>query len=169
MERPRLPLGDYWQALIQHQLLATSSLPWSDLFVPRDVLDGVTLCNVVADPDQGLVLSGFEGEALQALQFNADGIVVALAPATVDRLPCMPGSLIAVHKLPQCTGALDEKMGGHLQSANALVVRVRVPVQSVGEQLLHGAAAVFTRGQADGMHHDQVHPRGLYGAWSVVR
>lgn len=22
MERPRLPLGDYWQALIQHQLLA---------------------------------------------------------------------------------------------------------------------------------------------------
>lgn len=61
MERPRLPLGDYWQALIQHQLLATSSLQVRD--VQDEIPRGWKCDGVVSqiEPDGTLKPAGCGG------------------------------------------------------------------------------------------------------------
>src|SRR5256885_16368243 len=71
----------------------------------------------------------------------------------------MPGARIAVHKLPDLARARDEELRRYLQAAYHLVVRMGVPVELVGEQLLDRTRAVLARGQADGVHDDQIDQR----------
>ena len=131
--------------------------PGRNVFVARHMPDGVACGDVLAKRSQPVVLRGLEVETFQAFEFDADGIIVAVAATPVGGRPCVPCALVAIHKLPQRTGAVDKKMAGHLESTNALVVRVSIPVQCIGKELLHGPVAIFAGGQTDGMHHDQVH------------
>lgn len=68
-------------------------LAWpGDVFVTCDVLDRVACCNRTAEADQGLVLRNLKDPPLNAFKFYADGIVVAIFPASVVRDTCMPGA-----------------------------------------------------------------------------
>ena len=68
----------------------------------------------------------------------------------------MPGTVVTTDELPDFALSLNEEMGRDFEATNALEVRVCVPIQLVGEQLMHSLRAVFTRWQADGVNHDQI-------------
>lgn len=137
------------------------------MFVPHNVLNGVLLGQLVAERGQGLVLRGLEGVALQPFQLYAYGIVVAVGAALPFGAAGMPGPVVARDELNHLAGAANEKVRRHLQPPDGLEVGVSVPVQRVGEQLLHLRPAVLAGRQADGVHHDQAH-LGLRGAGAEV-
>jgi len=68
----------------------------------------------------------------------------------------MPCTVVAADELPDFALPLNEEMRRHLETANALEVRVCTPIQLVGEQLLDVLGAILARWQADGMKHDQI-------------
>jgi hypothetical protein len=80
----------------------------------------------------------------------------------------MPCAVIAADKLPQRAITANEKVRGDFQPSDALKVGVCVPIELVGEQALHGIAAVLAGRQADGVENDQVNadPRR---AWTEIR
>jgi hypothetical protein len=132
-----------------------------NVLMPRDVMDRKSKADVFAQLRQGLVLSVFEGVALQAFKFDADRIVIAVGATSVGRLPRVPSAVMAADKLPKRAVSANVKMRRNLQATNALKVRVRVPIELVGEQALHVVTAVLPRWQADGVHHDQINASTL--------
>lgn len=135
------------------------------VFVPHDVFYGVALGQVLAQLGQGLVLRWLEGIALQPFQFNADGIVVAVAAALPARLTCVPGPVVARHELDHFPCAAYEEVAGDFHAAYGLKVGVGVPVQGVREELLNLRAAVLAGGEADGVEDDEFdHRAGGAGA-----
>jgi Ca2+-binding RTX toxin-like protein len=64
----------------------------------------------------------------------------------------MPSSVIATDKLPNFARPLNEKVRRNLKAPNTLKVRVCVPMELVGEQLLDFTTAIHTRWQADGVN-----------------
>lgn len=127
-----------------------------NVFVPRNVGNGKVPRQCAAKSRQTCVLHGLKRIAIQPLQFNANAVVVAIGAATIVGVAGMPSTFVATDKLPKLAGPFNEKMRGHLQAANALVVGVTVPRERVGKKLLHGMAAVLAWGQANGVHHNQV-------------
>ena len=138
-----------------------------NVFVTGNVRNRVGLRKILAQLSQGLVLRGLEALALQALQLDANGVVVAVAAPPVAGVAGMPGPVVGADTLPEAAVSTDKKVGRYLQTANLLKVRVRLPVQAVGEQLQHFGAAIVTWGQADGVHHDQINA-GTCGSWPEV-
>lgn len=69
--------------------------------MPRQVRDGVVLPDVPTQFGQAPVLCVFKSITLEALEFNADRVVIAIASPAVLGLPRMPGAVIAADKLPQ--------------------------------------------------------------------
>ena len=116
---------------------------------------------------QGLVLHGGEGVALQALEFHANGVVVAVVPPPVARWAGVPSAVVATDKLPQAAVTADEKVGRDLQAPDGLEVRVGVPVELVAKQLPDFGATIDAGRQANGMQHQQVN-RGLWRAGAKV-
>lgn len=80
----------------------------------------------------------------------------------------MPSSVIATDKLPNFARPLNEKVRRNLKAPNTLKVRVCVPMELVGEQLLDFTAAIHTGWQADGVNHQEI-DGCLRGAWAKVR
>jgi hypothetical protein len=113
-------------------------------------------------------LQGLKGVAFQSLEFNANRVVVAVLLAPISRLASMPCSVVATDKLPNFASPLNEKVRRNFKASNALKVGVCVPIELVGEQLLDLTTAIHTRGQADGMNHDQIN-HCLGGACTKVR
>ena len=92
-------------------------------------------------PVQGLaqlaqlhVLGVFEYTALQAFEFDADGVVIALGASSVLRLTGMPGPIVGTDKLAKVSVSPNKKVRGYLQTTNLREVRMSFPVQLVGEQ-----------------------------------
>ena len=79
----------------------------------------------------------------------------------------MPSALVAADKLPDLACALNEKVRGDFQAANGLKVRMGIPIELIGEKLVHGAVAKFPGRQADGVNHNQVDD-GRWGARAKV-
>ena len=69
----------------------------------------------------------------------------------------VPSTVVAADKLPQAAVTADKKMGGDLQAANCLEIRVGIPIELVGKELRHLRAAIGAWWQADGVHHQQVY------------
>ncbi len=134
-----------------------------DVFMPCQIGDGVVLPQSPAKIHQALVLGLFKGVALQAFEFNADRIVIALGASTVVGLPRMPGAVVTAHELPKRAVPADVKVRRDLQPPDGLEIRVGIPVELVGEQTLHGIATVLTGRKADRVDHDQV-DAGLRGS-----
>jgi hypothetical protein len=130
--------------------------------------DGVVVLQVAAQLGQALVLGIFESVALQAFQLDAHRIVIAIAFASVFRGPGVPGAVVAADKLPKRAVASDQEVRRHLQAANALKVRVGIPVELVGEEAKHRVAAILAGRQADGVDHDQV-DASCRRAWPKIR
>lgn len=122
----------------------------------RHMGDGVALAQVLAKLAQTCVLCVFEDIALQAFQFNADRIVIALGTTSVLGLSGMPRPVVGADKLPQAAVTPDVKVRGDLQAPDLCEIRMRIPVQLVGEQRLHFLATVLTGWQADGVDDQQI-------------
>lgn len=138
-----------------------------NVFMPCDVREWIVCCKLHAKLAQGLVLRSFKVQAFKPFQLDADGIVIAVFTATPLRFAGMPGTVVTADKLPELTFAGDEKVRGNFKPANALKVGVRIPVELVGEQLLHAASAVLAGRQTDGVHHGQRDGR-ISWAWAKV-
>jgi hypothetical protein len=69
----------------------------------------------------------------------------------------MPRALIAGHELQYPAVSANEEVRRDAQAAQAVEVRVRCMVETVGEEALDLIATVPPRRQADRMHHDQGH------------
>jgi len=80
----------------------------------------------------------------------------------------MPGPLRAGYELDQGAIATNEEMCGHLESAQAFVVRVRSKIESIREQADYTLAAEFPGRQAD-VVNDQKRDRGTRRALIEVR
>src|SRR5690606_5191566 len=91
-----------------------------DVFMPCDVGNGVTPCNVLAELCQRGVLRKGKKASLQPLHLNANRVVIALRSASVGRLPRMPGAQIAVNELPKPPYAVHKKMCRHFQPSDAV-------------------------------------------------
>ncbi len=68
----------------------------------------------------------------------------------------MPGPVVERDELDQVAIAFDQAMGGYLEALDLGEIGMPGRIELVGEQLLDVSSAVFTRRQADAMHHDQV-------------
>jgi len=84
---------------------------WGNVLMPRYMGNGAVKLQGLAKLAQLCVLSLFKCFTLQAFQFYADGVIVALASAPVLRLACMPSAVIDTDKLPKGTVAPDIKVG----------------------------------------------------------
>jgi len=69
----------------------------------------------------------------------------------------MPSAMVAADHLPKSSSSLYIEVCRNLQASDRLVIRVLLPIQLVGEQLLHLMPAIFAWRQADGVHHNQIH------------
>ena len=130
--------------------------PRCNVFMAGDVAHRVALGQSRQQGQQGFILRWLKQATLQAFEFNADGKVIAVVTARKVRAPGMPGTRVTADKLPQFAATLDIKMRGDLQALDLFEIRVGVPVELVGEQLLHGGAAKLAWWQADGVQHQQV-------------
>lgn len=132
-----------------------------------DIAHRVLLGNGGAQLLKRLVLRRLKTQAFQAFELDANGVIIAaLAPSPLADAG-MPGPVVAADELPDLSLARDEEVGRNLQATNALVVRMGVPVQLIGEQLLDCACAELARRQADGVNDDQVYLR-RFRAWTEV-
>src|SRR5687767_5778018 len=93
---------------------------WRDVLVASDVIDRVALRDGRQQALQRFVLPGFEGLAFQALELDADRIVVAVVAAAPARGSGVPGPRITVDELPQLAVAPHIEMRRDLQPANGL-------------------------------------------------
>ena len=66
----------------------------------RNMGNGVLLPQGLAQVDQGGVLGRFERFVLQAFEFDADRVIVALVATPIARCPRVPGALVTVDELP---------------------------------------------------------------------
>ena len=103
------------------------------MLMPGQISHRILRGNVSAQGGQALVLRQLKLQAFQAFQFNAYGVIVAALTPAPGGNTSMPGPVIAADKLPDFALAGDEKMAGHFQPANALVVRVSIPVELIAE------------------------------------
>ena len=86
---------------------------WCDVLMARNVRDGVLLAKCQTKLRQAFVLSSFKVVALKAFQFNANGVVVAIAATSITGGAGVPGPLLATYKLPNLARSFNEKMGGN--------------------------------------------------------
>ena len=145
------------QALLQACPVKTGAgvllAAWGNVFMPGNVGDGVVGSQGLAQLLQGLVLGGIKLPAFQTFELNANRKIIAVAAPAPLRCARVPSAVVAAHKLPHHALACDEEVGRNLQPPNALKVGVGIPVELVGEELLHAARAIFTRRQADGVQY----------------
>ena len=87
-----------------------------NVFVAPDVCYRIVVGQRGAQGAEGFVLAGFKSLAIQALQFNANGEIVAIVLAIEARHPGMPSPVIATHQLPQLALSPDKKMGRNLKT-----------------------------------------------------
>lgn len=129
---------------------------WCHVFMPGHMGDRMVVMQVLAKVGQLHILSLCKHIAFQALQLDADRVVVALGAPAVFRLSGMPGPVLGADKLDQSPITANEKMGRHLQAPDLREIGVSIPVQLVREKGLHLWTTILARGQADGVDHHQV-------------
>src|SRR3954467_4737662 len=113
------------------------------MLVAGDAADRVTLRNRGAQACSGFVLCVLEQAALEACEFDADREIVAVRAALPLRRAGMPCAVVATDELPQLAAPPDIEMRRHLHAFDLPEVRVRRPVERVGEEGLHLVAAVL--------------------------
>lgn len=138
-----------------------------NVFMPGDVGDRVALHQCAAQWHQCVVLGRLEGLAFQSFELHANGVVVAAAAPAVTGRTRVPGALVAIYKLQHLATAADKEVGGDAHALQPLVVRMRGAIECAHKKRFHLSAAVVTRRQADGMHHQQIDLR-VRGAFVAV-
>jgi hypothetical protein len=72
--------------------------------------DGVLLTQGKAQLRKTVVLRRFKCFTFQALQLNANGVVIAIGSAAILRHASVPSPIVAADKLPNTSGAFNEKV-----------------------------------------------------------
>lgn len=126
------------------------------VFVTRNVLDGVALNDGCTQACERFVLTIFKVVTFDALQFDADGVVVAVVPSQMAGDAGVPRPVIATDKLPEVAIAADIEVCRNLHTFDTFEVGVLVPVQLICEQALYVIAAILAWRKADGVKHDQI-------------
>ena len=147
--------------------------PWvslatrSDFRVTRDVLNRVARAQLSGEPRKLDVLGIGKGGLVAPFQLDADGKVVApLAPAPL-RHARVPSPPLTRHELDQLPIAPDEEVAGYLKTVQPQVVRMRVRVETVQEQVQHAGATELPGRQAD-VVQDQQRNNGALGPRVVI-
>jgi len=138
-----------------------------NVFMPRDVSNRILMQEAGAQVRQSGVLRRLKGLALQALEFNADTVIVAVGSTTVAGNTGVPSSVVAADKLPDRPAALNEEVRGHGHALDTLKIRVGLPIKLIGKQLVHLWTPILPGWQADGVQHDQVN-LNLRRAWAKI-
>lgn len=140
-----------------------------NVFMARNMGNRVLAMQISAQLGKPLILGIFKGVAFQAFQLDPDRVVIALMTPSVLGNTGMPGPILGTDKLPQHAIATDVEVGGDLQAPNLPEIGVCVPVQPVGEQVLHLVTTVLTRRQTDGVDHHQVDAGILWSGPKIGR
>ena len=108
------------QALLQMRPIKAGTrvllAAWRNVFVACDVCNWIGVGQGGAQGAQGFVLAGLKSVAIQTLQFNANGKIIALVLTLEAGHPRMPSPVFATDRLPQLALSADEKMGRNLQT-----------------------------------------------------
>jgi len=91
---------------------------------------------------------------VRTLEFDAQGKIIATRAPSKSGVSCVPGTAVKGNELHYRTVTPNQQVRRYLQAANLLEIRVRIPVQAIGEQLLDFWPAVATGRQADAVNHD---------------
>ena len=129
---------------------------WRNVLVASNMGNGVLLHEGRTQRGQRGVLRVFKWVTFEAFKFYANAVVIAVGATPVGRRAGMPGTVVAADKLPECAIAANIEVRRYRDAFNGLKVGVSLPVQLIGEKLLHLAAAIATWRQTDGMQHDQI-------------
>ena len=119
----------------------------------RDIRYWVMLAQRASEPPERFVLRIGEGLVIGALQFHADGEIIATLAAAPARLARMPSAPAGRDELCDLARTPDEKMGRYLEPGKLRKVRMRLVVQAVEEQIHHTLAAEFAGRQANVVDH----------------
>ena len=88
---------------------------WRNVLMARHMCNGVVSMQVKAQTTQLLILGVLEHIALQAFEFDANRVVIALGAASVLGLTGVPGTIVGADKLPQAAVTPNIEVRGHLQ------------------------------------------------------
>ena len=113
------------------------------------------------------VLRILEWPFIRTLEFDADRKVIATATSTPLGLAGMPGALCARHKLDQFTVAPDQKMAGDPEPGDLAIIRMRIRIELIGEQMGDPRPAELPRRQADVVDHKEFDTRALRAVVAV--
>jgi len=130
--------------------------PWRDVGMPGDIRDRVARGERASQRGEARVLRVGVRHLTGALEFDADGKVVAAYPPLPDRLAGVPRTLGARDELDQLAVATDEEMSGNLRAGNGREVRMGRGIEPVGEEIDNTVPAELTRRQADVMNDEEV-------------
>ena len=109
-----------WQMQQGLQLRPVKSWPrvlfaaWRHMFVTGDVGDRVAPDQCLAQSGEALVLGRLKPFALQAVEFNADGVVVAVVASAVMGTTGVPRAVVTADELPKFTVSTDIEVRRHL-------------------------------------------------------
>src|SRR3569832_747876 len=140
-----------------------------DVAVAHDCLDRVGRFERGQQRDQGRVLGRGKRQVVAAFQFDADGKVVAAFASLPGRLARMLGAQCAGYELDQRAVAADVEVRRHLEAAYALVVRMRIPVEPVGEEVDHGVAVKYAGRQRNIVDDDALDRRTFRSRIAIQR
>jgi hypothetical protein len=130
------------------------------MFVPGNMGYWVVLNNRGTQCLQCLILNGLKCVALQTFKLYANRVVIAVVPAPIVGLTCVPSAVIATDELPNFAISADIKMCRNFQPLNTFEIGVLIPRQLVGEEGLHFITTILPGWQADGVQHNQVNVGG---------
>jgi len=91
-----------------------------NVLVSGQVLNGIVLQEAGTKSTQGFVLLCLKTFALQAFEFNANGVIVAVVPSAVMGHACVPGFVVTTDHLNQFALSADEKVGRDLEVFDAV-------------------------------------------------
>jgi adenosylmethionine-8-amino-7-oxononanoate aminotransferase len=103
-----------------------------------------------------MILRRIVGKRVGALEFDADGKVVAGLTTGEARPSGMPGAFSEPDVLGDRTVAPDDQVRGHTRLRNLSEVRMRIDRQTVGKQAVYPRSAELAGRQTDPVHDDQI-------------
>src|SRR5258706_409808 len=121
----------------------------------RDLERAEARLQLAREARERFVLRLGEGHVVGALEFDADGEVVALLAPVPRRDARMPRAHLGRHVLDHGAVAANEVVRRHLHRRDPGEIRMRLRIEAPHEEVVDPRAAVFARRQRDVVDHDE--------------
>jgi hypothetical protein len=106
---------------------------WRDLVVAGNVRDRITPAQRAGEAAEHRILGIRVSQQIGALEFDANGKIVASFAALPRRSSGVPGAQCARDELQQRTVALDQEVRGDAHSRKRAEIRMRIRIEPIGE------------------------------------